>query len=143
MHDEPMMPHAPESYLMFLFRAMGIRYTVLLPAAAMLTFVLVLVLVLRGKGSTLPGALFFIVPLPLLIGCIGVVEGLLSSFQVIAASSSSPKPSEWAQGFSMMLVTGWIGALLTIPSYLVATIGLIARSFGCCESGAIGDSLKR
>lgn len=125
MHDEPMRQ---QSYLVWLIQAMGIRYTFLLPLAGLIAFVVVLFLVLKGKGHALPVALLLIVPLPVLVGFVGVIDGMMASFMVIASSDTSPKPSAVAEGISMSLVTAWIGILLAVPSYLLATIGMCVRS---------------
>jgi len=125
MPDEPVHQ---QSYLMWFFSALGIKYAVLLPLVGLIAFVVVLVLVLKGKGPALPAALMLIVPLPLLVGIGGVIEGLLAFFQVIAGAELAPKASTWAAGISMSLVTAWVGLLLTVPSYFLATIGMCVRS---------------
>lgn len=123
------------SYLRFLFQALGFRYSVLLPAVALLAFVLVLVLIIRGKGPALTGALLFLVPLPVLVGVFAAVDGMLSAFQVISMANVSPKPSEFAMGISMSLVSVFLSFLLTVPSYILATCGLIARAFSAKPDG--------
>lgn len=118
-----------QSYLMWFFSALGWKYTLLLPLAGLLAFVLTLLVVTRGKGPAQVGALLFIVPLPVLIGIYGVVEGLIASYQVIAMSNTTPRPSQVAEGVSMSLVAVMVGMFLATPSYLAATAGLIVRSF--------------
>jgi len=117
------------SYLSWFFAALGWKYTLLLPLVGMLAFAVVLVLVLRGKGPAMVGALLFVVPLPIFVGLMGVVDGLMSMFQVLAMADISPKPSVVADGVSMSLVTAWVGMLLAVPSYLVAVGGLIVHAF--------------
>ena len=117
-----------QSYLEFIVNALGWRYMFLLPLAAIVSFVLILVLVLRGKGSTLSAALVLLVPLPFLVGILGYVDGLVASLQVIAMSDTAPKPSQLAQGMSMAFVTIWIGMLLSIPGLLLAIGGSFVRS---------------
>src|SRR5688572_7241965 len=130
MQEEMLAEELPrqQSYLMFLINALGWRYTFLLPLAALVSVILVLVLITRGKGSSLPAALILIVPLPFLVGIMGVIDGMLASFQVIAASDTSPKPSEWAMGIAMSLMTAWVGILLSIPGFLLAVGGTFIRS---------------
>ena len=122
-----------QSYLEFILNALGWRYTFLLPLVALVSFVLILVLVLRGRGSVLSAALVLLVPLPFLVGMLGYVDGLVASLQVIAMSDTAPKPSQLAQGMSMAFVTILIGMLLTIPGLLLAIGGTFVRSL-------IGDS---
>lgn len=125
-----------QSFLLFLINALGIRYAFLLPAAALVAFIVVLILVLRGKGPELVGALIFIVPLPVLVGILGTVDGMLASYQVIAMSDLAPKPSEVAQGISMSLVSAWIGLMLAVPGYLLAAVGLAVRALAGQRSSA-------
>jgi hypothetical protein len=117
-----------QSYLLFIINALGWRYTFLLPLAALVSFALILLLVLRGRGTSLSAGLILLVPLPFLVGIMGFVDGLVASFQVIAMSDTAPKPSALATGLSMSFVTIWIGILLTIPGYLLAVIGTIVRT---------------
>ena len=117
-----------QSYLHFLYSALGIKYTLLLPLAGLAAFAVTLIVVVRGKGSLAGVVLLFIVPVPFFIGLYGALEGTIASYQVIAASTVQPKPSELAQGISMALVTPMIGLLLMVPAYATATIGLLLRS---------------
>jgi hypothetical protein len=119
-----------QSYLQFFFSALGIRYSFLLPLAALVSFVLVLIVVLRGKGSWMSAALVLLVPLPFYVGILGVIDGMLASLQVIAMSDTSPKPSALAEGISMSLVTALVGLWLSVPGYLLAVVGSIVRSLG-------------
>ena len=51
-----------------------------------------------------------------MMGLMGTVQGMISSFDVIAQSSVSPKPSQLADGISTALVTTLIGLVLAIPA---------------------------
>jgi hypothetical protein len=119
---------ARQSLLAFYYYALGIKYILLLPMSALFGFVLTLLLVLRGKSPFLVPALLFAVSMPLLVGVYGVVDGLIQSMQVIAASTASPKPSELAQCYSLSLVSAQVGMILAVPSYLTAIVGTIIRS---------------
>ncbi len=117
-----------ENFLMWLISALGWKYMLLLPASALLSFVLTAVLVVAGKGRTTGAALAFIVAIPFLIGLFGMFDGLMASFMVIARSPTYPKPSVIAAGVSMSIVTPLLGMLLMVPSYLLATVGLSVRA---------------
>lgn len=54
-----------------------------------------------------------------MVGLLGTVDGMVASFQVIAASTTQPKPSELAQGISMALITTLVGLWLAIPAILL------------------------
>jgi hypothetical protein len=117
-----------ESYLLWLFHALGFRYSVLLSAAGLLSFVLTLIVVRRGKGPMVGAALLFIVPLPFFIGLYSVLEAVYAACTVLAASTTTPTSSDLAQGIGMLLAALWVGMLLAAPSYLVAMLGLFKRS---------------
>jgi biopolymer transport protein ExbB len=51
-----------------------------------------------------------------MMGLMGTVQGMISSFDIIATSATSPKPSELADGISTALVTTFIGLILAIPA---------------------------
>jgi MotA/TolQ/ExbB proton channel family len=117
-----------QSYLHWLCMALGLKYSLLLPLAALLAFILTLIVVVRGKGPLAGAALVFIVPMPLFIGLYGAIEGVIAMYAVIANSTTQPKPSQLANGISMALATLWVGTLLMAPSYVVAMFGLFVRS---------------
>jgi hypothetical protein len=116
------------SFLMWVIHALGWKYVLLLPASALLSFVLTLLLVIAGKGRTTGAALGFIVAIPFLLGLLGMFEGMMASFAVIASSTSAPKPSQVAEGISTSIVTPLAGMVLMAPSYLFATVGLSIRA---------------
>ncbi|HXT57253.1 MAG TPA: hypothetical protein VN699_01410 [Pirellulales bacterium] len=117
-----------ESYLLWLFHALGFRYSVLLSAAGLLSFVLTLIVVRRGKGPLAGAALLFIVPLPFFIGSYSVLDAVTAVCGVLAASTTAPTSSELARGIGMSLASLWVGMLLAAPGYLVAMLGLFQRS---------------
>lgn len=51
-----------------------------------------------------------------MIGLFGTVDGMIRSFQVIATSGSTPKPSELAGGISTALFTTLVGLAIAIPA---------------------------
>jgi biopolymer transport protein ExbB len=51
-----------------------------------------------------------------MVGLLGTVQGMITSFQVIATGGSTPKPSELAGGISTALFTTLIGLLVAIPA---------------------------
>jgi biopolymer transport protein ExbB len=51
-----------------------------------------------------------------MMGLMGTVQGMITSFDVIATSPTAPKPSELANGISTALVTTLIGLVLAIPA---------------------------
>jgi len=51
-----------------------------------------------------------------MFGLLGTVNGMVSSFMVIAQSTTAPKPTELAAGISTALVTTLVGLWLAIPA---------------------------
>lgn len=117
-----------QSYLRWMYLALGLEYSLLLPLAGLACFVLALVVVLRGKGPMSAAALILIVHVPLLIGVFAAIQGVISSYTVIAMSESTPKPSELASGISTALFAPLVGMLLMVPGYAAAAIGAVVRS---------------
>jgi biopolymer transport protein ExbB len=54
-----------------------------------------------------------------MVGLLGTVDGMVASFQVIATSSSQPKPSELAEGIATALITTLVGLWLAIPAIAI------------------------
>ncbi|MGD9645444.1 MAG: hypothetical protein AB7U73_07015 [Pirellulales bacterium] len=117
-----------QSLLHFYYSALGLQYSVLLPLAAMIGLALVLLIVMRGRGPLASAALLISLSLPLLVGVYAALDGLLVSYQVIAYSTSMPKPSEYAQAYAMALVAPQLGMFLMAPSLLAALIGSVLRA---------------
>jgi hypothetical protein len=126
--DEDYQPVRSQNFLMWLVSCLGWKYSLLLPASALASFVLTGVLVVAGKGKATGSAMAFLVAMPFLIGLFGMFDGLISSFMVIAQSTTAAKPSELAMGIGTSVVTPLIGMLFMVPSYLLATAGLFLRS---------------
>ena len=51
-----------------------------------------------------------------MIGLFGTVQGMISSFRVIATSPSTPKPADLAKGISTALFTTLVGLAVAIPA---------------------------
>ena len=116
-----------ESYLMWMIRCMG-PIGLLIPVAGLCSFVLTLVVVIRGQGPFALAALVLLVPIPFLLGLFGTAQGMILSLQVIATSTVAPKPSEISDGIATSLFNPMLGLVFMTPSYLAATIGSIFRS---------------
>lgn len=78
-----------------------------------------------------------------MMGLMGTVQGMISSFDKIALSAVSPKPSELADGISTALVTTLIGLVLAIPamtfhSILKNRIQRLVLEIGMVSEGLMG-----
>lgn len=57
-----------------------------------------------------------------MVGLLGTVQGMVTSFGQIAASAQTPKPNELAGGIEQALYTTLVGLLLAIPAITVYNI---------------------
>ena len=117
-----------ESVLEYCQRSMGAMYGFPLPAAAFFSFVLVLLVVIRGRGPTVGPALVLLVPMPVYLGLLGTLDGLLAAGRIM--EQSGVEPELWALGGAgaSSLVTLVVGTMLTIPAFLTGAIGAFVRA---------------
>ena len=76
-----------------------------------------------------------------MFGLLGTVDGMVKSFEVIAQSQVSPKPSELASGIAMALVTTLVGLWLAIPA--IAAFNILRNRFArlVLEVGIVSENL--
>lgn len=76
-----------------------------------------------------------------MVGLLGTVDGMVASFQVIARSTTAPKPSELAEGISMALITTLVGLVIAIPA--IALFGIFKNKMDrmLLEVGIISEGL--
>jgi biopolymer transport protein ExbB len=76
-----------------------------------------------------------------MVGLLGTVDGMVASFQVIANSTTQPKPSELAQGISMALITTLVGLWIAIPA--IAFFGIFRNRMArmVLEVGVLSEGL--
>lgn len=76
-----------------------------------------------------------------MIGLLGTVQGMINSFNVIATSPTTPKPSDLAQGISTALFTTLIGLAIAIPA--IAAYNLLRNRVAqlVLEAGIISEGL--
>lgn len=53
-----------------------------------------------------------------MLGLLGTVQGMVSAFNIIASSATSPKPNELAEGIVLALVTTLEGLVVAIPAII-------------------------
>lgn len=76
-----------------------------------------------------------------MIGLFGTVHGMIKSFDVIANSPSSPKPSELALGISTALFTTLVGLAIAIPAIAAYNILKNRVSRLSLEVGILSEGL--
>lgn len=79
-----------------------------------------------------------------MFGLLGTVQGMVQAFDEIANSSTTPKPSELAEGIQLALVTTLEGLIVAIPAMIAYSLlrnHLVRLMFDVGRSGE--DLLKR
>jgi len=78
-----------------------------------------------------------------MFGLLGTVDGMVQAFDVIASSSTTPKPSELAVGIGTALVTTVVGLWIAIPSIIF--YHFIKNRFTklVAEAGAVSTELMK
>lgn len=76
-----------------------------------------------------------------MVGLLGTVDGMVASFEVIASSNTTPKPSELAAGISTALITTLVGLWLAIPA--IGLFGILKNRMArmLLEVGIISEQL--
>ena len=74
-----------------------------------------------GRGENMKaehrlGYLALIATVAPMVGLLGTVQGMISSFRAIAVCDNTPSPSELAEGISTALFTTFVGLLVAIPA---------------------------
>ena len=76
-----------------------------------------------------------------MFGLLGTVDGMVASFQVIANSTTQPKPSELASGISMALITTLVGLWIAIPAIMAFGIMRNRMTRLMLEVGILSEGL--
>lgn len=76
-----------------------------------------------------------------MVGLLGTVQGMIASFETIATSPTTPKPSDLAQGISTALFTTLIGLAIAIPA--IAAYNLLRNRIArlVLEVGIVSEGL--
>ncbi|WP_425618563.1 hypothetical protein NA78x_002272 [Anatilimnocola sp. NA78] len=117
-------PNTPKPWWLWSFQALGIRYTFLLPVVAAISLVLILVVCLRCRNQSLTALLAVLIPIPVFVGLVSVVDGIVSSFQGI----THPTAEYLAEGMALSLFGLKVSMWLALPGFLLATGILVCRS---------------
>ncbi len=76
-----------------------------------------------------------------MVGLLGTVQGMISSFSVIARSPTTPKPSELAAGISTALFTTLVGLFIAIPAIAIYNILRNRMARLVLEAGTVSEGL--
>ena len=116
------------SYLQWMISSLGPVNLAALLVIGVLSMLLSALLLTRGRGPFSDSTLVLIVLSPLLLGIFLAVQGAISSFQVIAMSSASPKPADVAEGVSASLFSLQMGILCMLPGLLIGICGGLLKA---------------
>jgi hypothetical protein len=83
-------PAPPQSYLQWYLSSLGMPMLLAIVGVTLLAMVLVIVLFLRGRGPAVPAAIAFLLPLPLIVGALGLLDGSIQYLSHLAHGSDGP-----------------------------------------------------
>lgn len=78
-----------------------------------------------------------------MLGLLGTVQGMVLSFQVIANSTTSPKPSELADGIATALFTTLEGLVVAIPAIVFYSLYKNRLARFLMECGFVAENLMK
>ncbi len=78
-----------------------------------------------------------------MLGLLGTVQGMVLAFQVIANSSTSPKPSELADGIATALFTTLEGLVVAIPAIVFYSLYKNRLARFLMECGFVAENLMK
>jgi biopolymer transport protein ExbB len=78
-----------------------------------------------------------------MLGLLGTVQGMVLSFQVIANSTTSPKPSELADGIATALFTTLEGLVVAIPAIIFYSLYKNRLARFLMECGFVAENLMK
>lgn len=118
----------PQSFATWAITSLGPLYVVLIPLSALVSFLVILFLVYRGRGVMAATSILLLVHVPLMIGVFAALEGLANMYRVMAISGTTINAADIASGYSSLLFAPMVSMLLMIPSYTAALIGTFFRA---------------
>jgi hypothetical protein len=118
-----------KSLVELVYAALGLKYAILLPLSALVSFVLVLGIIVKGKGPTVGPALVLTSLLPLFVGLLATTGGFVDSLLVLQVAANPPPAAEMLVGFAGSAVPIWTALVLGAPGYLTAVVGGCIRAF--------------
>lgn len=78
-----------------------------------------------------------------MLGLLGTVTGMVAAFQVIARSTTQPKPAELADGISTALVTTLEGLVIALPAMIAYSLLRNRAQRYVLEVGMVSDGLMQ
>jgi hypothetical protein len=118
----------PQSFISWMFEQLGPYYGIGLPLLGLLLLAAGVHAVLTSGGPGRVAAYLALVPLPLLVGLIGMLQGLGSAATTVAESAVQPVPKELAGDIALAIFAPLLSLYAALPGYCVLAIGFLLRN---------------
>ncbi len=124
-----------QSFLLWFIENLGLSglFMIFLGLAV---FIGACVVVATSRRASAIAAYLVLLPLPMYIGILGILKGVIASLSVIALSEAQLKASEIAAALECSVLSIFVGLLVTLPTYLVLAVGLLLRACNSSPSSA-------
>lgn len=90
MHEHELDLPLPQSYLQWFYSSLGLPTLLLIVGSTLLVMILVVLLLWRGRGPAVPSAIFFALPLPLVIAAVCFLGGSITYLSQLAEAGDGP-----------------------------------------------------
>lgn len=117
-----------ESILQYYGRWIGAFNSLAILLLAVLSFVLVAMVVFKGKGPTIGPALLLTAPMAAYYGLFATIGALNAPTRVIEQSGTVPDLAELFVVIGSSLNAFYLGMLVSMPTFLLGAIGAVTRS---------------
>jgi hypothetical protein len=128
---EPVRP--PQSYLHWYFESLGLPTLLLIAAVTLLAMALVVALFLRGRGPAVPGAILFLLPLPLIVGLVALLGGSITYLTQLANAGDQPVSPK---AFSYALTAAVQASSCFCPLLILSLVVLMVLGFRGSKSSS-------
>jgi len=119
----------------WMINALGPIYGLAIPLAGLAVFVGSCLVVALSKRPAVIASFLVFLPLPVLIGVFGSVQGVISAFATVSGGGAEVPGDIVAACFATALFTTFLGLIVSGPSYLVLAFGLFFRTLASRAGG--------
>ena len=123
------------SVLEWVLETLGVSYTLTIAISSMFLLWGACWFVWTQRRPAVIAAYYAFVPIPLMFGVLGTVQGFLQTYEYIAYSEVQPDPSTIAEGMAVSTATMYIAIIVTMPTLIVLSIGLFVKTIKAANSG--------
>lgn len=123
----PHLDRGAKSNLWWFIETMGLTGLIVI-LLGLAIFIAVCLVVAKSRKTSTIAAYLVLLPLPTFITVLGQLKGIIASLSVLALSETHLSNQDIAGGLAENAVSIFIALLVTLPSYLVLTYGLLAST---------------